>query len=72
VVFTSEFKDWATEIPEEFFRQILEEWKKFKLNKNASLKMKSFLNEDSQQLSVCDLSKSVAGEKQSDIHYGKT
>ncbi|MBT8366921.1 MAG: hypothetical protein KJP23_19705 [Deltaproteobacteria bacterium] len=43
---SSEFKDWTADIPEEFFRQILEEWKKFKLGKNASLKMKSFLNDE--------------------------
>ena len=49
---SSEFKDWATDIPEEFFRQIMEEWKKFKLNKNASLKMNSFLNNECNKWAV--------------------
>ena len=49
---SSEFKDWATEIPEEFFRQIIEEWKKFKLNKKVSLKMKSFLNNECNKWAV--------------------
>jgi hypothetical protein len=43
---SSEFKDWAADIPEEFFRQILEEWKKFKLDKKFILKMESFLNNE--------------------------
>jgi hypothetical protein len=40
---SSEFKDWAADIPEEFFRQIIEEWEKSKLNKNATLKIESFI-----------------------------
>jgi hypothetical protein len=56
---SSEFKDWATEIPEEFFRQIIEEWKKFKLNKKVSLKMKSFLNNECNEWAVWALKNSA-------------
>lgn len=43
---SSEFKDWATDIPEEFFRQVLEEWKKIKSNKKISMEMRSFLEKE--------------------------
>jgi len=54
---SSEFKDWAADIPEEFFRQILEEWEKSKLNKNATLKIESFLNNECNKWAVWALKK---------------
>jgi hypothetical protein len=39
----SEFKDWATDVPGESFRYVLNEWKKRNANNKDKKEMKDFI-----------------------------
>jgi hypothetical protein len=42
----SEFKDWATDIPEECFRYLIDEWKKRCKRKSQVKEMNLFISEE--------------------------